>query len=53
MLYRNYSRGIFVKVSNYQVGNLSLKGCVGKTDFAPVDNWQSDSKMEGNSICRC
>ncbi|MDR1269739.1 MAG: hypothetical protein LBK82_09450 [Planctomycetaceae bacterium] len=35
------------------MGNLSLKGCVGKADFASVNGGQFDSKMVGNPICRC
>jgi hypothetical protein len=31
------------------VGNLSLKGCVGKADFAPVSGWQPDSETVGNN----
>jgi hypothetical protein len=40
-----------MKVDNYKVGNLSLKGCVGDSRLAPVGGWQFDSKTEGNTIC--
>jgi hypothetical protein len=33
----------------HQVGDLSLKGRVGKADSAPVSGWQPDSKTVGNN----